>query len=169
MEIAYLADHPEYINLLAEWFSTNWGTEEVGRTQEEWRNKLLKHLNTKNIPLTLLALKNKKCVGTASLVFHDLPSHNHLSPWLSCVYVTPECRNKGIGTYLVKTLIRRAKDLGCTKLYSYQFEALARNFKERYKFLGLSLVDKVKVNDTTVLVMEIDPTALCSHETIKTV
>lgn len=172
MEIAYLADHPEYINLLSEWFSKEWSTEEGGRTVEEWRSRLLQHLNTK-IPLTILALNNKVCVGTASLVFHDLASHAHLSPWLSCVYVIPECRNKGIGIYLVKTLIRKAREMGCPKVYAYQFEVLARDFEARYPFLGLKTVEKAKIKNEKVLIMEIDPHSLSSHltshERVKTV
>jgi len=173
MEIAYLADHPEYLNQLSEWFSKEWSVDDGGRSMEEWRLKLLQNLNTKTIPLTIVALKNKDCVGTASLVFHELDSHTHLSPWLSCVYVLPECRNKGIGTYLVKTVIRKARELGCAKLYSYQYEALAKNFQVRYKFLGLKTVEKTKINNETVLIMEIDPSALSGHlsghESINTV
>lgn len=173
MEMAYLADQPEHINTLTEWLSKNWGSDEGGFSQEEWRTKLLQHLNTKSIPLTIVALHHKRCVGTASLVFHDLKGQNHLSPWLSYVYVTPECRNKGIGTYLVKTLIRKAQMLGCTKLYSYQCEPLVKKFKDKYLGLGLNAIDKINLNNESIIIMEIDPKTmsghLSSHETIKSV
>jgi GNAT superfamily N-acetyltransferase len=40
-------------------------------------------------------------IGTVSLDFSDLPSHDHLSPWLASLFVLPEARGQGTGTALI--------------------------------------------------------------------
>lgn len=157
MHIAYLNDHPEFIHQVADWSFQEWGDETPARNNSEvWRRKFLQHLNTKNLPITLCAVDGKQCIGTVSLTFHDLDTHPHLSPWISHLYVIPTQRGKGVGTYLIKTIMRKAKELGCTKLYSYQTEILARNFKKKYNDIGLAIVETVKKGKETVVIVEID-------------
>ncbi len=48
---------------------------------------------------------DSRVVGTASLDTSDLPSHDHLSPWLASLFVLPELRGRGIAAALVKHVL----------------------------------------------------------------
>lgn len=151
MHIAYLADHPEYLTLLTQWFYEEWSYLNPGKTEEDLRHKLIQRLNTHCFPLTLLALDGQECLGTSSLIFHDMDTHLHLSPWLSSMYVPPNKRNLGIGTHLLKSSLRKAKELGCSKLYLYTPRQSA--WCEKF---GWTPIERTHYREEKVTVMEIN-------------
>jgi GNAT superfamily N-acetyltransferase len=160
MQIAYLSDHPEFIAQIVDWHCEIWG-DTSAKCKHDMRHKLLQHLNTKAIPITMIALSEKKCVGSVSLVFHDLDSHTHLSPWISYLYVDSNYRRKGIGTYLFKTILRKAKEIGCDKLYTYHSSSIGQTYPlNLINQIDLHEIEETTWNDEPVVILEISSTAL---------
>lgn len=101
MTIDFLADYPEAVPLLARWFHTEW-SEFDGRSKAAIEAQLKDNLHADSIPTTFVARSESEIVGTVSLDLFDLPLFEHLSPWLSSLYVLPRFRGAGIGTALVR-------------------------------------------------------------------
>jgi GNAT superfamily N-acetyltransferase len=99
--IRSLADRPQAIPLLAGWFHDEWSSFDR-RSCQDIKSQLTENLNRDAIPLTFLALQDSAVLGTVSLDLSDLPSHDHLSPWLASLFVPPEARGQGTGTALVR-------------------------------------------------------------------
>ncbi len=65
----------------------------------------------------LLAIERKKAVGTCTL--YILPRvywSGHPYAILDSIVVGPEAQGKGVGTRLIKTAIKMAKQAGCTQM-----------------------------------------------------
>ena len=108
MTIQPLADHPIAIPILAKWFFHEWRQFD-GRALPQIERQLRENLRHALIPITFLALRNAELIGTVSLDLSDLPPHDHLSPWLASLYVTPACRHRGVGRALVEHLMAFAR------------------------------------------------------------
>jgi GNAT superfamily N-acetyltransferase len=111
-----LADRPEAIPILAQWFFLEWHSFD-GRTVREIEDQLSQNLNRASIPITFVAVRNSELIGTVSLDLSDLPVCDHLSPWLASLYVVPECRRAGVGSALVEHLIDFAFSQRLPNLY----------------------------------------------------
>ena len=61
--------------------------------------------------------------GTASFRHQDLPSHPHLTPWLSSVYVQPDYRRRGFASALVRHVEAFAKAQAVSTLWLYTLNA----------------------------------------------
>jgi GNAT superfamily N-acetyltransferase len=116
LTIRPLADRPQAISLLATWFHAEWSTFD-GRSTEEIESQLIETLNRDSIPITFLALRDSAVIGTVSLDLSDLPSHDHLSPWLASLFVPPVARGQGTATALVRHAQEFAKLHGIGPLY----------------------------------------------------
>src|ERR1041385_1521828 len=126
MRICPLADIPEAIPLLANRFNNEWGVFD-GRSTRIIEAQLAENLNRDSIPITFVAVNDSTLLGTISLDRSDLPSHDHLSPWLASLYVWPTARREGVGSALVRHIqqfaVSRAFDPlylwtpGATRLY----------------------------------------------------
>jgi predicted N-acetyltransferase YhbS len=79
--------------------------------------QLSENLSKDSIPITFLAMQDSMVVGTVSLDRSDLPSHNHLSPWLASLFVVPETRGRGIATALVQHVQEFAAQRKVPSLY----------------------------------------------------
>ena len=62
-------------------------------------------------------------VGTASLVRHDLPGREDLSPWLAGVFVLPAHRRQGHAAALVRRVEAEARRHGFPVLWLYTVQA----------------------------------------------
>ena len=91
MHIRLLADLPEAISTLAEWFHAEWHHYD-GRSLAEIEAQLHDCLNRAWLPITFLALSDLEVIGTVTLDTSDLPAYDHLSPWLASLYVDPSRR-----------------------------------------------------------------------------
>jgi len=119
LSIEHLADHKDVVPTVAAWVYAQWPHFNPGATLEDIVGKLTERTVRHRIPETFVALHEGKPVGTASLVSSDLPTPQHLSPWLASVYVVPEYRNRGIGSRLVERVAAEAITLRIGKLYLY--------------------------------------------------
>lgn len=116
MTISPLADLPEAIETLAQWFYDEWHVFD-GRSIETIASQLSENLNRDSIPITFVAHGNRQPRGSVSLDRSDFPAFDHLSPWLGSLYVHPTFRGNGIGGSLVRHIQRFAASRGMGPLY----------------------------------------------------
>jgi len=116
MTISPLADLPDAIETLAQWFYDEWHAFD-GRRMENIATQLSENLNRDFMPITFVAHRNRLPLGSVSLDRFDFPAFDYLSPWLSSLYVHPSFRGKGIGSSLVRHLQHFAVSQGIGPIY----------------------------------------------------
>lgn len=117
MQIAYLADHPQYIPTVAHWQYEEWGHLNQGDSVQERIERLSQHTGRPGIPTTLIAIEQDTVLGSAGLVVNDLRTHPDLTPFLASVYVAPAHRRRGVATALVTQVKTVVQQLGLPVLY----------------------------------------------------
>lgn len=150
IQIAYLQDYPEYIPLLAKWMLDEWGKYNPLSSEAKAQQKLKDHLNNDKLPLTLIALKDNKPIGTCSLRVND-GIRQDLTPWLGSLYVEPQYRGQGVGAQFVNEIIKKAQSLGYPTLYLLAFDKTLPNW---YQSLGWHLIGQDQLNGFDVQVMQ---------------
>ena len=116
-QIAYLADHPDTVPTLADWFTNEWKEYFGGRNSTRVELYFEEHLNRDRLPLTLVALEDSEVIGTVALKNESIDSHRHFRPWLAGLYVAPPKRRKGVGTSLVNALVEQAGRLEFNEIF----------------------------------------------------
>lgn len=72
------------------------------------------------LPVVLVAMDGDEFLGTASLIADDeLPDAKEPGPWLAAVYVVETHRHRGVGSSVVRAMMKRAADEGFTPLFLY--------------------------------------------------
>ena len=117
-KILNLRDKPELLETLARWHQAEWSQLNPGETLEQRINRMQPFLNDELIPGTYIAIDDD-LYGSAAIVENDMVSRPDLSPWLASVFVTPEYRDQGIGSALVRHVMQQAKQGNIKKLYLY--------------------------------------------------
>jgi len=147
LTIHNLADVPKYISIVVSWLNEEWGT-----IKNESIDQTLAYLsrNTFENPgaFVLIALENGSPVGTASLVFDDMPTRPELSPWLADVYVVKTERKNGIGRKLVEAVEAEASRLTLSKIYLFTASNTAL-----YELLGWQLLERAEYRGEQVRIM----------------
>jgi GNAT superfamily N-acetyltransferase len=111
MQISYLADHPQFIDILASWVYAHWQPI-IGEVSPDVRAAKFKtHLNKDSLPIAWVAHSGNEVYGTASLRVHDLPGREDLTPWLGGVFVGEAYRGRGIGRRLCAVVETKAQSL----------------------------------------------------------
>ena len=120
MRIGYLADHPEFLTVLAPAIWQHWREALPEDTMIEHRiAKLQQHMQKAELPIALVAHQKGEVLGTASLRRHDLESREDLSPWLGGVFVMPTHRGKGVASALCQAIKQKASSMGVESLYLF--------------------------------------------------
>lgn len=142
LKIAYLADHPEAIPMLKEWFEAEWaayyGPGGPGCAGQD----LLTYAGRDQLPVGLIAYVDGQLCGIAALKADSISTHTDLGPWAAAGLVLPPFRRRGIGTSLIGALEDVAKRLGYSTIYAGTSTAsslLARHgwqFMERVRYDG---------------------------------
>jgi GNAT superfamily N-acetyltransferase len=148
MLITYLADYPQYLSTVAGWVFEEWGWEMPKSTLESIQAEFSLHLNRDCIPLTMLALRERQPVGTASIFLHDMDTRMDLSPWLAAVYVLPQFRGQGIGSQLVRTIEGVATRLQLERLYLFTPDRA-----DFYARLGWSVLETAEYRQHSNVIM----------------
>lgn len=143
MRISLLADYPEFISTLAPLVAEHWKPILTQETTETRLAKFRAHLNYDALPIAWVAHSETQVFGTAALRINDLPGHEHLTPWLGGVYVTPEFRNHGTGLALCEHVEQQAKEVfDISTLYLFTldkqpwYEKLGWNMLEPFEWCG---------------------------------
>ena len=116
MELKNLCDYPQYSETIARWIYDEFIDGIKARITYDMVLSSFKKRKKDSLPLTIVALENKECLGTVSLVENDLKLRDY-TPWLAALYVAEEHRKRGIGQVLVKKSISLANELGYNELF----------------------------------------------------
>ena len=122
VQVSYLADKPDFIPTLATGTLAQYAHLWPDRNLA-WRiDRLRAHLNRKNLPIAWVMHDGPTAFGMAALREADFDGFEHLTPWLSGVYVFPQYRGRGIGAALCAEVEREATRRGVSKLYLGTFD-----------------------------------------------
>ena len=124
--IVALAERPDLVPTVGRWHWDLWGAEDPAGSLESWTARVGRWANHDAVPMIFIALAGSTAVGSVSLVAHDLPERPDLWdlwPWLSGLYVVPECRRRGVGRALVARVEAQARSMGVVRLYLHTAQA----------------------------------------------
>ena len=160
LSIGYLADHPEWVEELAnqhweEWrdLAATWGLTQA--SEDLWE-----HTKTrKGIPTTIVAFDEDLLLGSVSLEVYDYQQIQQYSPWLTSLWVMPFARHQGLGTYLVRRIVHEAACLKIPRLH-----LLTLDHTTFYAKLGWTLLELGSVDDHQISIMSITPRHLAEEE-----
>ena len=149
LNIINLKYQPQHIETLAKWHHKEWSHFNPHESISQRITRMQPYLNSNFIPTTYVATDHE-LLGSAAIVVNDMETQTELSPWLASVYVSEKKRNRGIGTKLVKHILRLAQTNNIDKLY-----LLTPDQHLFYQRLGWSVRSEELYHGTTVTVMEI--------------
>lgn len=152
MKFEFLADRPDAINLVAQWYYDEWAYDNPQASPASIAQKLSSGLNRDRVPLLLLATDSYKVVAAVELKYREMDIYPDRVHWLGGLYVTPDYRGHGLGVQLVAHALKLAEEFGISKLY-LQTEKLDGGI---YTGLGWRPLERVNNKGINVLVMEID-------------
>jgi GNAT superfamily N-acetyltransferase len=145
----YLADQPELVPILADWFYDEWGRRDPNNSWKKIRSILGEHLNRERVPLTIVLLRDSQPIASASLKKSEMETHPQFLHWLGGVFVHPEYRQQGIGSRIVEFAANEAKKLSVNELYLY-----TRSHERFYTRLGWQVIERPIYKDRNVIVMK---------------
>lgn len=152
MDFIFLADRPEAIPVVAEWYFGRWGELTGDESAEETRSRLKEYLNRDKLPLLLLAVDSgsDEVLGAGQLKYHEMDIYPDREHWLGGIIVPPKHQGKGVASVLVRKLTGIARDLTVDTLY-LQTERLDGGL---YAKLGWISLEQVTYRRLEVLVMK---------------
>lgn len=118
IEIALLADHPETIPTLAQWFRAQWPEYYAGRTLADIAQDFHAETNHDRLPVRLVAFADGELAGTITLRVHALQALPEYRPGLGGLLVVEQQRGRGIGTGLVHAGMHVARAQGYAAVYT---------------------------------------------------
>jgi predicted N-acetyltransferase YhbS len=151
VEIRYLEDNPEIISTVAKWIYEEWGRLVKGRTLETAHVKVRQALNSRKIPLTLVAFLDNKPVGTVSIDTEDMSTHPELTPWMASVYVDTAYRKRGVGSALCERIKEDFRRLGVKTAYLFTPDQ-----EKLYAGLGWKTISREGYRGEDVVIMRLD-------------
>lgn len=117
VRVELLADHPEALPILKEWFEQEWapyyGPDGPGDASKDLRDSC----NRDALPIAMVAISGDKVCGTAALKAQSVSTHKHLTPWLAALLVGPEFRRRGIAERLIAAVEEKAQQFGFHCIY----------------------------------------------------
>jgi len=150
----YIGHHPEHIATIARWHQDEWQRLSPELTTQLRIELYSSYQSQQGVPSCILALNDIHVAGSASLVFSDMDTHAHLSPWLASVFVHPAFRNQGVATQLLKICADNAVQAGFKTLYLFTPDQ--KNF---YLKRGWKLFESTEYRGEKVDIMSLELTA----------
>jgi len=117
LEFEYLADRPQDVPLIIEWWRTVWA-DRMGDDISHAEEQLHTSLSKTDLPIHILATQAGVPVGTAALKQQELgevfPDFQY---WLGSVFVAEEARDGQIASQLSQHIVEIARFLHLPQLY----------------------------------------------------
>lgn len=147
IQIYDLKKRPEFAPLIAHWIEKEWGKLPIHLFFET----VHKNGNwSSNYPLTLVAIQNDELIGTVSLLLDDLETRTEFNPWIGCLYVQEQYRNRGIGKEIMLAIMDRCiKELGLKEVFLF-----TEDKEKLYESLGYICIDKDTYNGKKISIMK---------------
>lgn len=117
VEVELLADHPEALPSLREWFEREWAPYYGPDGPGDATTDLWESCNREKLPIAMVAIVDDEIAGTAALKAESVSTHKHLRPWLAALLVSPEFRRRGIAECLIAAIENKAQELGFHSIY----------------------------------------------------
>ncbi|HEX3271470.1 MAG TPA: GNAT family N-acetyltransferase [Ktedonobacterales bacterium] len=154
MQIESIADHLDWVPLIAGWHWQEWGDIDPLGSLAQWTQGLYERTLRDQIPTTYVAVEQRQPVGSVTLVEHDMAIWLDLSPWLAGLYVQLQSRRRGVGSALVRHALQQVYYLGFPALYLYTHPA--RPF---YEHLGWEVLEERSYHERPVTIMRFSLTS----------
>ena len=140
LEITDLADHVEFVPILASWFYEEWGGRGPSTTLESFNEHLIGRLNRDQPPITFVGFLGDEPVGTAASKIQEMETHPQFGHWLGSVYVQEEFRGQSVASELIKAVWIKASQFKLDPLYLYtqQRRSLLQIRLEDYRNIDMS-------------------------------
>ncbi len=117
IQFEYLADHPECVPLVIDWWRTVW-SDRIGSDLARASEQLRSSLSRDELPINILAMLHERPVGTAALKLQEVedlfPDKQY---WLGSVFVDKTYRGVGIASALCMKIVQLAEQKGVPHLY----------------------------------------------------
>jgi len=150
LTFAYLADRPEAVPLVAQWWHDEWGHLAPGETVEELISRVNGLLSRDTCPISVVAVLENTIAGVAALKLQEMfELYPDKQFWLGNVFVAPEFRGRGIGSALARKVVEIARAKGIQALH-LQTESLNGGL---YAKLGWERIEQVHYRGYDALVM----------------
>jgi N-acetylglutamate synthase-like GNAT family acetyltransferase len=117
MSIRNLADCPNHIPQIAQWFFNEWGYQVPGNSVEATVSRLESKLNLDKAPLLLILEEGGKAMGVGALKIREMKEFPEREYWLGDVFIAPAARGKGCGSRLADAVAEQALRLGIKHLW----------------------------------------------------
>jgi len=114
--LVWLRDHMQYGDTLAQWLHRQFAYEFIEQPLADWQREFAEGQDN-GAWQCLIALENGQLLGGAALATNDLPERPELGPWLACVFIAPQARQRGLAQQLIEDICAAAKASGSARLY----------------------------------------------------
>lgn len=141
MYITGLHERPDMAPILARWAHDEWYRHRSLQYELVLKAFLARTKNS-SLPQSFVAMEGDIPLGMVTIKKDDLWSRIDLNPWLSSLYVVPEFRGRGTGHALVRTVIRRAGELGFASLFLFLGQSDQERLERFYLKRGWEVEDK---------------------------
>ena len=116
LRLLWLCDHMQYSDTLAQWLHQQFAYEFAEQPLADWQREFAEGQGNGDWRC-LIAIEHGQLLGGASLASNDLPERPELGPWLACVFIAPQARQRGLAQQLIEGICTAAKANGTARLY----------------------------------------------------
>jgi RimJ/RimL family protein N-acetyltransferase len=116
--IRFLADHPDTIPTLVNWFRAQWPDYHADMSDEEMEQDLLEDASRDRLLIRLLAFDANELAGTIILRENGSGVQPGFQPELGGLYVVESHRGHGIATELVRAGMQAAREQGYQTVFA---------------------------------------------------
>lgn len=125
-----------HVATAAQWLSDEWG-KSMGYDLSDtlaWCQELAGAQDETIIAAT----RDGRLIGTIAVVECDLEGYEHLKPWLSCFYLLPAERGRGIGPPLIQAACDWTERAQHSSLYLYALKGRLTAYYQRFGWQPVS-------------------------------
>lgn len=118
LKIYPLSEKKSLYPILAYWSYNNWYLKRnvpFSLVLQEYRRRA----EPDSLPCSFIAFWGELPIGMISVKETDMISRQELSPWLSALYVSPEYRERGVGTALIRTVLNFCSYMGFKRIFLF--------------------------------------------------
>lgn len=146
LKIYPLSEKQSLYPILAYWSYQNWYmTRNVPfrLVLQEYKRRS----GTDMLPCAFVAFWGELPVGMVSLKETDMMKRQDLSPWLSALYVSPEYRERGVGTELIRAVLNLCSYKGFRRVFLFIDSRYMDVLHDYYRNRGWIFLDEERDSD----------------------